>query len=99
MEKQIILKKKKLLVGVVVSKKMEKTATVEVSVTKRDVYVGKVIRQKKKYQVHDPLDEAVVGNTVEFYEGKKVSKTKFMYLHKIVGKAAVHEKNVVAGDV
>jgi small subunit ribosomal protein S17 len=79
--------KKRIITGRVVSKKMEKTVTVKVERTYRHPLVGKVVFSYKKFHIHDPLEQAQVGDVVEFYEGKPVSKTKYMYLHRIVTSA------------
>lgn len=77
-------KAKKFLVGNVVSDKMEKTIVVEVQRTAMHPIFGKVIKSKKKYKVHDENEIAKVGDNVVFYEGKPVSKTKYMYLEKVM---------------
>lgn len=79
------------LVGEVVSKKMDKTVTVNVERTFMDPYSKKVLRRSKKYQVHDGQQQAHVGDTVEIYEGRPVSKTKFMYLGRIIKSQAQGE--------
>jgi small subunit ribosomal protein S17 len=76
--------KKKLIQGRVVSKKMSKTATVEVERVFRHPELHKVVKSKRKFHVHDPLDEARVGDVVKFYEGRPMSKIKFMHLDSIV---------------
>jgi len=80
----VVSKEKKVLKGKVVSVKMEKTATVEILRTYRHELVGKVMKSKKKYQVHDEKQECKVGDIVEIYEGRPVSKTKYMYLLRVV---------------
>jgi small subunit ribosomal protein S17 len=75
---------KKLYSGVVVSDKMEKTIVVSTSRTYKHPQFHKILRTSKKYKVHDEQGAAKVGDTVEFYEGRPVSKTKYMYLARIV---------------
>lgn len=77
-------KQKHLYSGVVVSDKMDKTIVVS---SKRDFVhplLGKVMRTTKKYKVHDEKELAKVGDVIEFCEGRPVSKTKFMYLLRVV---------------
>lgn len=74
-------------VGEVVSDKMHKTVVVSVVRVYKHPLFGKVLKAVKKYKVHDPLTQAKVGDIVEFFEGKPVSKSKFMYLSKVVKKA------------
>lgn len=80
-------KKVKILVGKVVSDKMEKTVVVSLTRTVKHPIFGKVLKKVKKYKVHDPLEQAHVGDLVEFFEGRPVSKTKYMYLARVVQKA------------
>mgnify|MGYP003351609923 CR=1 FL=1 len=82
-------KKKRLFVGEVLSDKMDKTVVVSVERVYRHPMFGKVLREKKTYKVHDPKEQAAIGDTVEFYEGRPVSKTKYMYLTRVVKNAIV----------
>ena len=75
---------KKMFQGEVVSTKMDKTAVVKVERSYIHPHLHKVMRIAKKYKVHDELKQAVTGDVVEFYEGRPVSKTKYMYLSKII---------------
>ncbi len=77
----------RLMVGKVISHKMQKTAVVEVDRTYMHPRLHKVVRTSTTYKVHDAQDEAAVGDTVEFYEGRPVSKTKYMYLHRVVSRS------------
>lgn len=79
-------KAKKMLVGKVISTAMDKTAVVEMTVTTMHKDFGKVIKKVKKYKVHDEKDELSIGDNIEFYEGRPVSKTKHMYLSRIITK-------------
>jgi len=65
----------KILKGKVISKKMEKTATVLVErVVVHPVY-GKRVRKTKKYHVHDEVGTKV-GQSVSFVACKPYSKLK-----------------------
>lgn len=77
---------KQLYTGDVVSNKMDKTVVVEIIRTFTHPRFLKTVRTTKKYKVHDEQELAQVGDTVEFYEGRPVSKTKFMYLARVVNK-------------
>lgn len=72
--------------GKVISDKMSKTVTVEVERTLMHPTFRKVMRTYKKYAVHDENEDAKLGDNVAFYEGRPVSKTKYMYLDHVVGK-------------
>lgn len=67
---------KKLLVGTVVSTKMNKTVVVKVDrVIKHPLYEKRFIRSKKHY-VHDADEIASVGDLVRIEESAPISKTK-----------------------
>ncbi|MBY0109887.1 MAG: 30S ribosomal protein S17 [Candidatus Babeliaceae bacterium] len=78
--------KKSILRGKVVSAKMNKTIVVEVERTFMHPRLAKVMRSIKKYKVHDEEQRARQGDSVDIYEGRPVSKTKYMYLADIVSK-------------
>lgn len=75
---------KQLYMGKVISDKMDKTVVVEIVRTYTHPRFLKTVRTTKKYKVHDEKKLAKVGDTVEFYEGRPASKTKFMYLARVV---------------
>ena len=62
--------------GVVISNKMEKTVTVEVTRTMRHPKYQKVIERKKKYYAHDPSNSLEVGQKVCIVESRPLSKLK-----------------------
>ena len=78
----------RLFTGEVVSDKMDKTIVVAVVRTFKDERFHKVLHATKKYKVHDELGKAKIGDTVEFYEGRPLSKTKYMYLARVVTSSA-----------
>lgn len=80
-------RKKRILLGEVVSDKMDKTVVVQVTRTFKHPLFGKVLKVQKNYKVHDQNEEAAKGDTVEFQEGRPLSKTKHMYLTRIVKKS------------
>lgn len=74
----------KLLTATVVSDKPKSTIIVKVErLTKHPVY-GKYIRQFSKLVVHDPKDEAKVGDVVTIVKSRPLSKTKRWLLKKVV---------------
>ena len=78
-------KSKKTIVGEVISSnKMNKTIVVAVKRSFAHPLLEKVMRTTKKYKVHDENEQAKVGDLVEIYEGRPVSKTKYMYLERII---------------
>jgi small subunit ribosomal protein S17 len=80
-------KNKHTLVGEVVSDKMDKTIVVQINRDIRHPDYHKVVRRNKKYKVHDEQEKASVGDVVEIYEGRPTSKTKYMYLSRIIKSA------------
>ena len=77
------------LIGKVVSNSCDKTITVLVETHKKDSKYGKRVKYSKKYAVHDPKNEAVVGDTVRIQETRPLSKTKRYRLVEVVEKAII----------
>jgi small subunit ribosomal protein S17 len=77
-------KVKKLMTGKVISDKMDKTIVVATDQFYKDARFHKYAKRTKKYVVHDAQSQAKAGDIVEFYEGRPLSKTKCMYLEKII---------------
>lgn len=75
---------KRALRGRVLSDKMQKTIVVSVEQVAMDPRFAKVVRKTKKYKVHDEQGQAKIGDLVEIYEGRPVSKEKFMYLARVL---------------
>lgn len=76
--------KKKLMTGEVVSDKMEKTIVVKYVRAFKHSKFHKIVKKTKKYKVHDENSLAKIGDSVEFYQGAPKSKTKYMYLHRVI---------------
>jgi small subunit ribosomal protein S17 len=76
MKKETEKKLKKVLSGVVVSDKMDKTVVVKVNrFVKHPVY-GKFLNKSKKYKAHDPENTYKVGDKVDIEETRPISKDK-----------------------
>ena len=75
--------------GKEVSNSCDKTITVLVETHKKDSKYGKRVKYSKKYAVHDPKNEAVVGDTVRIRETRPLSKTKRYCLVEVVEKAII----------
>ena len=67
---------KKILKGIVVSDKPNKTITVSVERKYQHPVLKKVIKSKKKYSVHDENNKHKNGDKVSIIECKPYSKTK-----------------------
>lgn len=75
---------RRMLTGEVISDKMDKTVVVKVERTFTHPRLKKVMRTTRKYKVHDEAEKTSIGDIVEIYEGRPVSKTKYMYLARII---------------
>jgi small subunit ribosomal protein S17 len=69
-------KTNKILKGVVVSDKMDKTVVVSVSRFIEHPKYGKRIKKTKKYKAHDENNVKKVGDMVEIEEVRPISKDK-----------------------
>ena len=67
---------KKILSGVVISDKPNKSITVLVERKYQHPLLKKVIKSKKKYNVHDEQNKFKNGDKVKIVECKPYSKTK-----------------------
>lgn len=82
-------KKKRELIGVVVSDKAEKTITVKVETYKKDPLYNKRVKYSKKYTAHDENNTAKVGDKVRLVATRPLSKTKRYELAEIIEKAII----------
>ena len=67
---------KRILKGVVVSNKADKTITVRVNRKVKHPVYKKYIKRSKKYSVHDEDNKYKLGEIVSIQENKPISKTK-----------------------
>ena len=82
---------RKARVGTVVSDVNDQTVVVEVGRASRHRIYRKVIRQTKKYHVHDPQNEATRGDLVRIEECRPISKLKRWRLVEVLTERAVAE--------
>lgn len=68
--------RRKTLIGVVVSNKMDKTAVVSVERRHPHPLYRKIIRTTKRYKAHDPNNTANLGDVVRLEETRPLSKEK-----------------------
>ena len=78
---------KRILSGVVVSSNSNKTISVDVTRRIKHKLYKKIIRQTKKYHVHDEKNECNEGDVVKIMETKPISKNKCWRLVKVLEKA------------
>jgi small subunit ribosomal protein S17 len=74
----------RLLTGIVVSNKMDKTVVVRVERKIKHPVYGKYVKRAKKYHVHDEKNSCAIGDVVLIKEGRPISKTKSWKLDQII---------------
>ena len=80
-------RKRKSVVGEVVSTKMEKTISVRVMRTEKHRAYYKYIQRKTIFKAHDEQGQAKIGDMVRIGETRPLSKTKRWRLIEIVRKS------------
>ncbi len=79
--------KRKRLIGVVVSDRMNKTRRVDVERLVKHPRYGKYIRRRTKCYAHDEFNQTRVGDRVEIIESRPLSKLKRWVILRIVTRA------------
>jgi small subunit ribosomal protein S17 len=79
---------KRIMEGVVVSNKMNKTAVVKVERTFLHPLFKKTVRKSKRYHAHDEKNAAQIGQQVEIQECPPRSKLKRWEIVSFKGDAA-----------
>ena len=90
---------KRVLTGVIVSDKGDKTVVVNVERKVKHPLYGKIIRRSKKYHAHDEGNEFKAGETVRIEETKPISKLKTWKVVDRVNTHATPERVDVDADV
>lgn len=80
--------RRKILTGVVVSDKMDKTVVVRVERRVMHPRYKKYVRLHKKYKAHDPQNKCGVGDKVQIIETRPISRDKRWRVLKTIAKAA-----------
>ncbi len=76
LQKENTKNKGRILKGVVVSDKMDKTVVVAVSRFIKHPLYGKFYKASKRYKAHDEDNKYKVGDKVEIVETKPISRDK-----------------------
>ncbi|GAF80371.1 unnamed protein product [marine sediment metagenome] len=71
---------KRVLQGVVVSDKSDKSVVVRVERRFAHPLLKKTVRRSKRYHAHDASNESKIGDRVSIEEGRPISKTKRWYV-------------------
>ncbi len=80
--------RRKSVIGVVSSDKMNSTIVVRVEKLRKHPRYGKYVKSITVYKTHDQENKAKVGDKVEIMETRPLSKTKRWRLVKILEEAA-----------
>ncbi|MBO4726761.1 MAG: 30S ribosomal protein S17 [Clostridia bacterium] len=78
--------RRKVLRGVVISNKMEKTGVVEITRKVPHPLYKKVVTKTSRFKFHDEKNECEIGDTIEVMETRPLSKDKYFRLVRIVEK-------------
>ena len=78
--------RRKTLVGIVTSNKMDKTVVVTVEDFVRHSLYGKAVKRTKKIKAHDENNECEIGDKVRIMETRPLSKDKRWRLVNIIEK-------------
>lgn len=81
----------RILQGVVVSDKMDKTVVVNVARRKQHALYRKVINRSKRFKAHDAENECNIGDTVRILETRPISKGKRWRVIEILERGDVAE--------
>jgi small subunit ribosomal protein S17 len=80
---------RKEMKGVVVSRSGDKSVVVLAERRFRHPVYGKVVRQSKKFHVHDEKNETKVGDLVSIVESRPVSRLKRWRIVEVLEKASL----------
>ena len=80
--------RRKTRTGKVVSDRMDKTIVVSIERLVKHTTVGRYVRRREKFKVHDEKNECKVGDRVQIKETRPMSKLKRWRVESIVERAA-----------
>ena len=80
---------RKVMIGKVVSDKMDKTVVVAVETSVRHKVYNKIVKRTYKLKAHDEANECKIGDTVKVMETRPLSKDKRFRVVKVVEKAII----------
>jgi small subunit ribosomal protein S17 len=78
---------RRILVGRVLSNRMDKTVVVQVERRRRHRLYGKVIAMRKKYKAHDAENACQIGDLVKMVESRPMSREKRWVVTEILERA------------
>ena len=80
---------RKVMVGKVVSDKMDKTVVVAVETSVRHKMYNKIVKRTYKLKAHDEANECKIGDTVKVMETRPLSKDKRFRVVEIMERAVI----------
>ena len=80
---------RKVMIGTVISDKMDKTVVVAVQRNVRHKVYGKTVKKTYKLKAHDEENKCQTGDTVKVMETRPLSKDKRWRVVEIVEKAVI----------
>ena len=80
---------RKVMIGKVVSDKMDKTVVVAVETNVKHSVYNKIMKRTYKLKAHDENNECKIGDTVKVMETRPLSKDKRWRVVEIMEKAVV----------
>jgi small subunit ribosomal protein S17 len=89
--------RRKQVIGMVVSSRMQKTIVVEAIRQKSHGLYGRVISKTKKFYAHDEKNQAHVGDFVRLEETRPLSKLKRWRLQEVIRKAKLAPEAAATG--
>ncbi len=81
------MQRRPVIVGIVVSDKMQKTIVVKIERRVRHGLYGKYIVRSERYKAHDETNSAKVGDLVSLVQTRPMSKDKRWALQSVVRRA------------
>ncbi|NIA11736.1 MAG: 30S ribosomal protein S17 [Nitrospiraceae bacterium] len=82
-----VTRHKKILIGTVLSDKMDKTVVVQVKRLFMHPRYKKYVRKNATYKAHDEMNQCRIGDKVQIIESRPISKDKCWRVSKVVEKA------------
>ncbi len=80
---------RKVMIGTVVSNKMDKTIVVAVQTNVKHPIYGKIVKRTYKLKAHDEENVCQIGDKVKVMETRPLSKDKRWRLVEVVEKAVI----------
>lgn len=82
-------RQRRVLYGIVVSNKMDKTVVVQVTRRFRHSRYKKYVNERVRYKAHDEENTANIGDRVSIVESRPISRDKRWRLQKVLERAPI----------